>query len=904
MQDFISFLSKLPKSDKNKYVDKNYLFNEVKNNIYKNIDWQNLIRELEEERQKELFDELIKPKLKEKYKDKSKYLKVIDNEFEYKRISEINKNFKIFDNTLDSTKVKQGKLGTCYLIAVISTLSNYGQLLFQLFPNEKINMEGFYEICLYYQGKWVKVLVDDYFVFEKNSEEFAFTQPINDCLYSCLLEKAYAKIRGSYADINGGNPCQAFEALTGFESFDILVTDLDNILYNYFIKKIKDGYLFTLSTDEHAYSLIDIFNSGKNNKQFKLRNPWDEECLDYILEEKIKDQDDLEHIKFGDNGISTADKVIIEKYFTQVDFCQMLFNSSVYYYELKNISVEKEQKLYIYLELCNKSKIAIGLYDKNNIGEYINFKLGYKNMETLTETSIKSMINYGNKNEYNKYDFKNLDYYVTLDKSKYLFKMDFSEIDINNKTLKIIIEGDPNIKFLGFHHDEPDINSAPENVEFKYYKYGEETGKLFKKYKTMINLIEKEFNIKMNPYSKGFYIETIFTNEIEAIIRFDKEKITNQICSYDKIEDTYFIGNKHNKGKIVGKGKAIILSNNVFFTVYSGEILNNKISCEFIDTDDINSLDAILKIPQITLFNKDSKVKSKCHEHKLNYKSVQDNWRCYFCYRFFDKNFDSFGCKECNFNICFKCLFIDDSKYSDSIFINFKFDNLINKKIMFFSDFIVNNKNNMKIILNEREFNLDKFFRDSKSLNPQEIQIQLKGIKKLKSMKNMFCTCNFKAITFFNYISGKKTNAAENMFGMFYGCKELEYVDLSAFETSKVIYMNYMFFNCNKLKEIKGINNFNTKKVINLGHMFYECNNLQYIDLSGFDTSNVVKMNYMFYNCNKLKEIKGINKFNANKVIDMSFMFNKCKELKYLDISNFGISKLCDVGCMFSGCEN
>ena len=35
----------------------------------------------------------------------------------------------------------------------------------------------------------------------------------------------------------------------------------------------------------------------------------------------------------------------------------------------------------------------------------------------------------------------------------------------------------------------------------------------------------------------------------------------------------------------------------------------------------------------------------------------------------------------------------------------------------------------------------------------------------------------------------------------------------------------------------------------------------------------------------------------------MSFMFNKCKELKYLDISNFGISKLCNIGCMFSGCE-
>ena len=410
----------------------------------------------------------------------------------------------------------------------------------------------------------------------------------------------------------------------------------------------------------------------------------------------------------------------------------------------------------------------------------------------------------------------------------------------------------------------------------------------------MINLIEKEFKIKMNPFSKGFYIETILTNEVEAIVRFDKEKITNQICSYDKVEDTYFIGNKHNKRKIVGNGKAIILSNNAFFTVYNGEILNNKISCEFIDTDDINSLDAILKIPKITLFNKDSKVKSKCHEHILSYKSVcSRNWRCFFCYRLFDQNFDSFGCKDCNFNICFKCLFIDENKYSDSIFIKYKFDSSINKKCYFFNDSVVNNKNNVKIIFNEKEFSLEKFSLSPKSLNYEGIQIQLKGIKYLNSMKNMFCTCNFKSITFFNYIFGKKTFVNENMFGMFYGCKELKYVDLSVLETSKAIHVNYMFFHCNKLKEIKGLNEFNTQNVnvINMGHMFYECNNLQYLDLSCFDTSNVIKMDYMFYNCNKLKEIKGINRFNASKVKDMSFMFNNCKELKYLDISDLGISK-------------
>ena len=61
------------------------------------------------------------------------------------------------------SNVKQGSLGTCYFLEAISTLSNYGQLLYQLFANENINNEGLYEIFLFYKGEWQKVLVDDYF---------------------------------------------------------------------------------------------------------------------------------------------------------------------------------------------------------------------------------------------------------------------------------------------------------------------------------------------------------------------------------------------------------------------------------------------------------------------------------------------------------------------------------------------------------------------------------------------------------------------------------------------------------------------------------------------------------------------------------------------------------------------
>ena len=85
--------------------------------------------------------------------------------------------------------------------------------------------------------------------------------------------------------------------------------------------------------------------------------------------------------------------------------------------------------------------------------------------------------------------------------------------------------------------------------------------------------------------------------------------------------------------------------------------------------------------------------------------------------------------------------------------------------------------------------------------------------------------------------------------------------------------MKSMFNNCNKLKEINGINQFNTNNVINIEAMFHECNELISLDLSNFNTSKVTDMGFMFAGCNKLKTIKGINQFNTNNVTNMKAMF-------------------------------
>ena len=133
------------------------------------------------------------------------------------------------------------------------------------------------------------------------------------------------------------------------------------------------------------------------------------------------------------------------------------------------------------------------------------------------------------------------------------------------------------------------------------------------------------------------------------------------------------------------------------------------------------------------------------------------------------------------------------------------------------------------------------------------------------------------------------------MNSMFQNCFALEYLDLSNFNTSNVTEMKFVFNKCKKLKEIKGTNNFNTNKVTNMEGMFQKCNDLENLDLSNFDTSNTKDLNRMFYECQKLKEIKGINKFKTYKVLDMEGIFCQCFLLEYLDLSNFDTSNVTNI---------
>ena len=137
---------------------------------------------------------------------------------------------------------------------------------------------------------------------------------------------------------------------------------------------------------------------------------------------------------------------------------------------------------------------------------------------------------------------------------------------------------------------------------------------------------------------------------------------------------------------------------------------------------------------------------------------------------------------------------------------------------------------------------------------------------------------------------------------MFFGCKSLESVDLSSFNSNNVINMSFMFYHCDSL-ELIDLSSFNTSNVTNMIGMFSDCKSLKSIDLSSFNTNNNTNMSLMFSNCSSLGSID-LSLFNTNKVTNMSYLFFGCKSLKTIDLSSFNTNNVTNMKNMFSDCKS
>ena len=90
----------------------------------------------------------------------------------------------------------------------------------------------------------------------------------------------------------------------------------------------------------------------------------------------------------------------------------------------------------------------------------------------------------------------------------------------------------------------------------------------------------------------------------------------------------------------------------------------------------------------------------------------------------------------------------------------------------------------------------------------------------------------------------------------------------------------YWFIAMENLMTIDGFENLDVSEAVSLKSMFQYCDNLEMLDLSNFNTSKVKNMNNMFRDCSSLTTIYAGDGFSTENVETSENMFDDCPQLK------------------------
>ena len=153
---------------------------------------------------------------------------------------------------------------------------------------------------------------------------------------------------------------------------------------------------------------------------------------------------------------------------------------------------------------------------------------------------------------------------------------------------------------------------------------------------------------------------------------------------------------------------------------------------------------------------------------------------------------------------------------------------------------------------------------------------------------------NLKSINNLEYLL---TDNVTDMAHMFFQIPLIENIDVSHFNTSKVIYMYGMFGHCTNLLYVD-VSNFDMSNVRNVSTMFVNDKNIDNLDVSKWNTSSIKNMYKVFRDCPKLHSLD-LTGWDTSNVTNFAYMFSGDTSLTGLDISNFDTSKATDISHMF-----
>jgi len=135
----------------------------------------------------------------------------------WKRPKEINPDARLFVDGVSAKDVDQGRLGNCWFVASVACIAQDPLLLGKVIPEGQEYGDqdtGIFLFKFWRFGEWIEVVVDDWLPTIDGSLVYMHSKENNE-MWSALLEKAYAKLAGSYEALSGGNTGDALIDFTG-----------------------------------------------------------------------------------------------------------------------------------------------------------------------------------------------------------------------------------------------------------------------------------------------------------------------------------------------------------------------------------------------------------------------------------------------------------------------------------------------------------------------------------------------------------------------------------------------------------------------------------------------------------------------------------------------------------------
>lgn len=228
------------------------------------------------------------------------FSKPLSMNIEWKRPNEFVEDPQLFVDGADRFDINQGRLGDCWLLAAMANLSMNHKIFHKVLPPEQSFEEDYAGIFLFkfwQYGEWVEVVVDDYLPTVDGELVYIHSHSHNE-FWSALMEKAYAKLHGTYENLKGGTSCEAMVDFSGgcseiYELQEKAPQGLYHVMLKAHQRKSLNGCsikpdpeVFEAKTDSglirgHAYSVTKVLKAKIETERVsgviplvRVRNPW------------------------------------------------------------------------------------------------------------------------------------------------------------------------------------------------------------------------------------------------------------------------------------------------------------------------------------------------------------------------------------------------------------------------------------------------------------------------------------------------------------------------------------------------------------------------------------------------------------------------------------------------------